>query len=188
MGGFCYPSLKALAPWVDELLLRTQQMDEWVQKGFPVSLWLSGLTYPTGMLTALLQTSSRKNGIAIDTLSWEFPVLSHGNVSALTEKPEEGTYVHGTFLEGARWELDAACLTDANPMQLTSPMPIIHFKPIEGKKRTKGMYSCPLYLYPIRTGTRERPSFMTEVDLKSGSKDATFWTKRGTALLLSLAT
>lgn len=28
-----------------------------------------------GFLTALLQTSARKNGIAIDTLSWEFSVL-----------------------------------------------------------------------------------------------------------------
>eukprot|EP00750_Incisomonas_marina_P005719 INCI14099.2.p1 GENE.INCI14099.2~~INCI14099.2.p1 ORF type:complete len:3630 (-),score=727.81 INCI14099.2:1911-12800(-) len=186
--GFCYPSMKGLAPWVDELLVRIAQMDRWIEKGFPISLWLSGLTYPTGMLTALLQTSSRKNGIAIDTLSWEFPVLPHGDVEALSAAPEEGTYVHGMFLEGARWELDSACLTDANPMQLNSPMPIVHFKPIEGKKRTKGMYVCPLYLYPIRTGTRERPSFMTEVDLKSGSKDATFWTKRGTALLLSLAT
>ena len=186
--GFCYPSLKALAPWVDELLVRTEQMTNWIEKGFPISLWLSGLTYPTGMLTALLQTSSRKNGIAIDTLSWEFPVLPHGDIGALTAAPEEGTYVHGMFLEGARWDLDSACLTDANPMQLNSPMPIVHFKPIEGKKRSKGMYVCPLYLYPIRTGTRERPSFMTEVDLKSGNKDSTFWTKRGTALLLSLAT
>jgi dynein heavy chain len=186
--GFCYPSLKALAPWVDELVLRMEQMNNWINNGFPVSLWLSGLTYPTGMLTALLQTSSRKNGIAIDTLSWEFPILPHGDIAALTGAPEEGTYVHGMFLEGARWEADSACLTDATPMQLNSPMPIVHFKPIEGKKRTKGMYVCPLYLYPIRTGTRERPSFMTEVDLKSGSHDATFWTKRGTALLLSLAT
>lgn len=183
----CYPSLKPLAPWVDELIARVDQMNMWIEKGFPISLWLSGLTYPTGMLTALLQTSSRKNGIAIDTLSWEFPMLPHTDISEITKAPEEGTYVHGMFLEGARWDFSASCLIDANPMQLNSPMPIVHFKPVEGKKRSKGMYVCPLYMYPIRTGTRERPSFMTEVDLKSGSRDSTFWTKRGTALLLSLA-
>jgi dynein heavy chain len=42
-------------------------------------------------------------------------------------------------------------------------------------------------MYPVRTGSRERPSFMTMVDLKSGTGDSDFWIKRGTALLLSLA-
>jgi len=41
---------------------------------------------------------------------------------------------------------------------------------------------------PLRTGSRERPSFMVMVDLKSGSCDSDFWIKRGTALLLSLST
>lgn len=69
------------------------------------------------------------------------------------------------------------------------PMPIIHFRPVENKKKSsKGVYSCPLYLYPIRTGTRERPSFMVNVDLRSGAADPDHWIMRGTALLLSLAT
>lgn len=59
---------------------------------------------------------------------------------------------------------------------------------MENKKKTqKGIYVCPLYLYPVRTGTRERPSFMINVDLRSGSADADHWIMRGTALLLSLA-
>ena len=67
-------------------------------------------------------------------------------------------------------------------------MPIFLFKPVENKKKsTKGIYSCPMYLYPIRTGSRERPSFMIMVELKSGSADPDHWFKRGTALLLSLA-
>jgi dynein heavy chain, axonemal len=66
--------------------------------------------------------------------------------------------------------------------------PIVHFKPAESKKKSsKGMYVCPLYMYPVRTGTRERPSFMIPVDLKSGAVDGDFWVKRGTALLLSLS-
>jgi dynein heavy chain, axonemal len=73
-------------------------------------------------------------------------------------------------------------------MELTVPMPVITFKPVENKKRAhEGMYVCPLYLYPIRNGTRERPSFMTNVDLKAGNSDAEHWIMRGTALLLSLA-
>jgi dynein heavy chain len=50
------------------------------------------------------------------------------------------------------------------------------------------MYQCPCYLYPIRTGSRERPSYTITVDLKSGTAEPEHWIKRGTALLLSLAT
>jgi len=55
-------------------------------------------------------------------------------------------------------------------MKLSYPMPIIHFKPVinEGKaKGKKGMalYQCPTYVFPIRTGTRERPSYMFTVNL-----------------------
>ena len=68
-------------------------------------------------------------------------------------------------------------------------LPVINFKPTEAKKKAaKGIYNCPCYYYPIRTGTRERPSYMITVDLKSGKVEADHWIKRGTALLLSLAT
>jgi dynein heavy chain len=74
-------------------------------------------------------------------------------------------------------------------MELIVPMPIIHFKPVENKKKSsRGMYNCPLYLYPVRTGTRERPSYMGTVDLRSGQAEPDHWVMRGTALLLSLAT
>ena len=65
-------------------------------------------------------------------------------------------------------------------------MPIIHFKPSDGKKKSnKNSYNCPVYMYPIRTGSRERPSYVITVDLKCGTKTSEFWIKRGVALLLS---
>ena len=51
--------------------------------------WLSGFTYPTGFLTALLQTSARRNGVSIDTLAWEFPVLNQP-ADSITAHPKEG--------------------------------------------------------------------------------------------------
>lgn len=71
-------------------------------------------------------------------------------------------------------------------MELVSRMPIIQFKPVEGKrKNVKGMYSSPIYMFPIRTGTRERPSYVVSADLRAGKYSADFWTKRGAALMLS---
>ena len=73
-------------------------------------------------------------------------------------------------------------------MELVIPMPVLHFKPVEFKKRAgRGTYACPLYLYPVRTGTRERPSLVASVDLWHGAAEPDHWVMRGTALLLSLA-
>jgi len=92
-------------------------------------------------------------------------------------------------LPGAGWDFEGSCLDEPQPMELIVPMPIIHFRPVENKKKSsRGVYNCPLYLYPIRTGTRERPSFMGSVDLKAGTAEPDHWIMRGTALLLSLST
>lgn len=95
----------------------------------------------------------------------------------------------GMFLEGGGWDPETGCLVEPEPMELIVPMPIMQFKPVENKRKApKGVYICPLYMYPIRTGSRERPSFMINLDLKSGAVDPDHWVKRGTACLLSLAT
>lgn len=185
---FCYPSLKPLGLWFRDLQARIQQLRKWVAYEMPKVFWLSGFTYPTGFLTALLQTSARKNGLPIDTLEFEFVVMPDGSPE-LREHPKEGAYVSGLFLEGAKWDADGSCLSEPEPMQLFAPMPVIHFKPREVQKSTtRGIYKCPMYLYPVRTGTRERPSFMQMVDLRSGAHEPEVWVRRGTALLLALAT
>ena len=49
-----------------------------------------------------------------------------------------------------------------------------------------GMYNAPCYYYPNRAGGGGRASFIVAVELKTGEKTADNWTKRGTALLMSL--
>ena len=88
----------------------------------------------------------------------------------------------GLFLEGAGWDKKGSHLMEAEPMQLVCPMPTIHFKPVEGKRRGgKGIYACPCYYYSNRSN-----SFIVPVDLKSGPVPPDVWIKRGTALLMSL--
>jgi len=182
-----YPSLKPLASWSRDLVQRWGQLMEWCDKGAPKVFWLAGFTYPNGFLTALMQTSARHNNVSIDTLMWDFPV-SNVEEKDITTRPKEGAFVKGLFLEGAGWNFDNSCLAEPEPMELIYSMPIIHFKPVEAKKsKAKGIYACPLYLYPLRTGSRERPSWMLNIDIKSGNAEPELWTKRGTALLLALA-
>lgn len=182
-----YPSLKPLSSWLPDLQDRIEQMNTWAFVGYPKVFWIGGITYPTSMLTAYLQASARKNQISVDTLNFDF-VVQNTDEASIQQYPKEGSYIKNMVLEGARWDPNKGELADAETMMLFSPFPIIHFKVIS-KKRTNydGIYQCPLYLYPIRTGSRERPSFMIWVDLKSGSVHPDFWIKRGTALLLSVA-
>lgn len=100
-----YPSLKPLGSWTRDLLQRIDQLARWVEGTYPNYYWLSGFTYPTGFLTAVLQTTARKNSIPIDTLSFEFSVL-HVDPSELGAAPKEGSYMHGMFLEGAGWDFE----------------------------------------------------------------------------------
>jgi len=184
---FAYPSLKPLAAWMRDLVQRSEQIDRWGNVAMPKTFWFTGFTYPTGFLTALMQTCARKSGEAIDSLSWEFVIVPQ-DPNSITQHPKDGAYMHGMYLEGARWDYEHGHLTEPQPMELFSDMPIIHFKPTLAKKKIpRGTYQCPTYMYPFRSGSRERPSFVIEVNLKCGVFTSDFWIKRGTALLLALA-
>lgn len=45
--------------------------------------------------------------------------------------------IQGLFLEGAGWDRKNLCLVEAEPMQMVSAMPAIHFRPVERKKSNK---------------------------------------------------
>ncbi|XP_036369342.1 dynein heavy chain 2, axonemal-like [Octopus sinensis] len=182
-----YPSLKPLSAWTRDLVFRIEQLNKWAQTARPPTIfWLSGFTFPTGFLTAVLQTSARQNNISVDLLSWDFTVMTVGD-SNITGPPKDGVYVKGLYLQGAGWDQRNACLVEALPIQLVCPMPSIHFKPVENKKKSlKGIYTCPCYYYPNRAGTSDRTSFIIPIDLKAGDSSPDHWTKRGTALLMSL--
>jgi len=187
-----YPSLKPLGSWLRDLQLRIEQLARWRDGGIPPkTFWLSGFTFPTGFLTALKQVAAQAQSISIDKLVWQFEATSALTDVEVQASPAEGAYIRGLFLEGAGWDLDKRQLIEPEPMQLVCPMPIIHFKPVPADKKKKDKnvhyYQCPAYYYPVRTGERERPSYMLTVELDSGAQDPDVWIKRGTALLLSLS-
>lgn len=60
-----YPSQKPLASWTRDLALRVEQFELWASRARPpVIFWLSGFTFPTGFLTAVLQSSARQNNVS----------------------------------------------------------------------------------------------------------------------------
>lgn len=49
---------------------------------------------------------------------------------------QDGVWVRGLYLEGAGWDRKNSCLVEAEPMQLVCPMPTIHFRPTESRKKS----------------------------------------------------
>lgn len=61
-----YPSQKPLASWTRDLAVRVEQFETWASRARPpVLFWLSGFTFPTGFLTAVLQSAARQNNVSI---------------------------------------------------------------------------------------------------------------------------
>ena len=187
---FAYFSLKPLAAWIADLGERYAFFQQWVQVGFPSCYWISAFTYPTGFTVSLLQKFSRKStsgNASIDRLEFDFHPDKRP-LEEIVQEVKEGAYIYGFYLEGAKWNHDKQYLCEPEVMELHVGMPVIWFKPII--KRTKAqpnIYECPCYYYPKRQGDVTKASYMMKIDLKLAPEyTAEHWTKRGTALLMSL--
>jgi len=176
-----YPSMKLLASWIRDFSQRMEQLKDWSEGDPPAVFWLSGFTFPSGFLTALKQMSARSRNVAIDELQFEFVVMSPEQCH---NRPKEGAYIKGLFLEGAGWDVEQQALCEPDPMELIVQMPIIWFRPVQNKKKiSREIFECPLYTYPFRAGT----SFILHVELKCADGSPERYIKRGAGLLLSTA-
>ena len=70
-----YSTLKPLASWFKDLIARVGFLKLWMEKDYIPAYWMSGLFYPQGFLTGVLQTHSRKYKIPINKLNFKFKVL-----------------------------------------------------------------------------------------------------------------
>jgi dynein heavy chain len=152
-----YPSLKPLGAWVQDLKKRLKLFSDWLLHGAPSVFWISGFFFTQSFLTGTLQNYARQNSIAIDEISFDFEVLSHipATGGAEVTPPATGVYVHGLFLEGARWDTAAGVLAEPLKRQLHCEMPVIHLRPCETKKipTNRLTYTAPVYKTSTRAGT-----------------------------------
>lgn len=71
-----YPSMKPLGAWTRDLVHRVEQFSKWAETTHPpVLFWLSGFTFPTGFLTAVLQNAARRNNVGY--CSWKLLLMLH---------------------------------------------------------------------------------------------------------------
>jgi len=88
-------------------------------------IWLSGLHIPESYLTALVQTTCRSKGWALDKSTLYTVVCTEKDPQKITKRLEHGTYITGLYIEGARWNIERSVLDYQIPKQLVEEMPLV---------------------------------------------------------------
>jgi dynein heavy chain len=69
-------------------------------------------------------------------------------------QPDDGAYIHGLYLQGARWDVSDNCLRDMNLKELAPELPVVHVRAIMAEEKNfGGQYECPVYVTALRGGT-----------------------------------
>uniref|UniRef100_A0AAV2KWR9 AAA+ ATPase domain-containing protein n=1 Tax=Knipowitschia caucasica TaxID=637954 RepID=A0AAV2KWR9_KNICA len=176
-------TLMSLGNWMSHFRRRHEQYHTWLQQE-PAVMWLSGLHIPESYLTALVQTACRKNGWPLDQSTLYTQVTTYCSEEEVQDRPTQGCFVSGLYLEGAEWDMEQNCLVRSRPKVLVSELPILRIIPIESHRlRLQGTLRTPVYT------TSERRNAMGvglvfEADLSTKSH-LSFWILPGVCLLLN---
>lgn len=185
-----YPSLMPLSAWVTDLTQRLAFINSWIERGTPVVFWISGFIFPQAFLTGTLQNYARKSLKPIDRISFGFRVVDQKE-EELKSRPDDGCYVRGIFLEGARWDTAEQSLVDSKPKELFTLFPIVHFIPeFDHVPPATNIYRCPLYKTLTRQGTLSTTghstNFVLFLEVPSKREPQEKWIKAGVALFCAL--
>ena len=64
-----YPSTLGLGSWYADLLSRARELEQWSMDFFlPPSVWLGGFFNPQSFLTAIMQSTARKQELPLDKM------------------------------------------------------------------------------------------------------------------------
>jgi len=177
-----WESIAPLGVWLTNFLERQKQLADWTADlATPKVTWISGLFNPQAFLTAVMQVTARKN---------EWPLDKVTTIVDVTKKaPEEiegatrdGSYIHGLYLEGARWDMQQGCIEDAFMKELYPKLPVILVKaaPLD-KADGRDLYACPVYKISVPF----RP-LVFSAGLKT-KQPASKWIMAGVSLLMAVA-
>lgn len=192
------PSRRSLAPWLANLQQRIAQLQEWIASApeLPLVLWLPGLFNPQAFLTAVLQTAARKHGVELDSLRITADVTKR-TVDTVDAPARDGQFVHGLYLEGARWDFGNGVLEASLPREMYVAMPVLTCRAVVGaisKDLSSGagnskqggaglpgnVFECPVYR------TQQRGSTLVFVSPLRTKVPPAKWVLAGVAMLMEV--
>lgn len=149
-------------------------------------MWLAGLHIPESYLTALVQTTCRRQGWALDRCTTTSRVTRYVDAAAVPARPVDGCFVRGLYLEGAAWDHERGCLRRQDPKVLVVPLPILEVTPVEATRlKLSGTFRAPVYVTPARKNAMG-VGLCFEADLASDAHTS-HWILQGVCLTLNSA-
>merc|ERR1712118_285020 len=188
-----YPSLKSLAVWHADLLLRMDQLVEWTTAlSLLKSLWISGFFNAMAFVTSLMQTTARATQQPLDFMRQRSRFLNVHDFNELPGVPADGVHVHGLFMEGAGWEEgkgeDEGYITDSKMKELHPYMPVNNMIALHVDEMSwESMYHCPVFITSLRRGPEKgAPDFVFLANVRMDpDDDEKRWVLAGAALLFT---
>ncbi|KAJ9576559.1 hypothetical protein L9F63_025546 [Diploptera punctata] len=178
------PTCKSLGAWMEHFRKRVIQYDEWSITGYMDSMWLSGLHIPESYLTALVQMSCRKYEWPLDRSTLFTKVTEYLGPDYIGNDPEEGYYVHGLYIEGARWDGIQNRLAKSYPKVLIEELPVLLVQPIEVHRlKLQDTLRTPVYITSQRRNAMG-VGLVFEADLFTKEHES-HWILQGVCLLLN---
>ena len=175
---------KGLGSWMAHFTRRYSQYSGWVTDGEPKVMWLAGLHIPESYLIALVQSTCRRKRWPLDKSTLYTKVTPFRSVEEVIERPLDGCYVQGLYIEGAAWSDSDAALQAQQPKVLIEELPILQVLPIESAKlKLINTFKTPVY---VTQGRRNASGVgcVFEADLET-AEHASHWILQGTALVLN---
>nr|XP_061803884.1 dynein axonemal heavy chain 10-like [Nerophis lumbriciformis] len=177
-------TLKSLGNWMIHFKRRFDQYKSWVDSAEPKVMWLSGLHIPESYLTALVQAACRKNGWPLDLSTLYTEVTRFREEEQVNERPSQGCFVCGLYLEGADWDMEDGCLVKSKPKVLEVQLPILRVIPIEARRlRLQKTLRTPVYTTSLRRNAMG-VGLVFEADLFT-TEHLSHWVLQGVCLSLN---
>jgi dynein heavy chain len=202
-------SKKGLISWFLDMVKRIDQLVMWTEELVrPFSIWISGLFNATAYLTAVKQVTARATKMALDEMSVLTYVTTLYTPEEALEHPKDGAFVHGFFMEGARWPMGdevadcaekvppvdrdgvqcAGHIVDSKLKELLPAMPLVYIKAVKTQPTWEStsvgvVHNDPtIYDCPIYITTFRGPTYVALATLETADP-CSKWVLAGVALV-----
>ncbi|EAY20056.1 Dynein heavy chain family protein [Trichomonas vaginalis G3] len=184
-----FQSILTLNSYMEDLKFRVSFLDNWVRTGRPTVFKIGTFFHPEEFLTAVLQVYARKHVVPFDSLTWATTITDQTDESKFPTQPEEGIYIQGLFLEGAKWDIGNGRLVECEQKELISTLPIVYLMPTQNKNLydMSQTFECTMYRMQNRgSGALGLPNYIMSLFIPTPDVSPDHWIERSVATFITV--